>query len=77
MNITKIKHLLYNGEIAAVQVNQIIDLLEIKDLDKLSENEKVEFRDVINNMLLLAQDSNTGAYIVNPEKAERLLLALG
>lgn len=76
MNLTDIKHLLSSGEIAAGQINPLIDSLEIQDLDKLSGSEKEVFREVINKILLLAQDPSSGAYIDNPEKAESLLSAL-
>jgi len=76
MNLADIKHLLSSGEIAANKINPLIDSLAIQDLDKLSGSEKEVFREVINKILLLAQDPGSGAYIDNPEKAESLLSAL-
>ena len=76
MNLINIKNLLSSGEIAANQVNPIIDSLAAQDLDKLSGDERKALYEMINNILLLSQDPSTGAHIDNPKKAESLLSAL-
>lgn len=76
MNLINIKNLLSSEEIAANQVNPIIDSLAAQDLDKLSGDKRKALYEMINNILLLSQDPSTGAHIDNPKKAESLLSAL-
>ncbi|HGS4434492.1 TPA: hypothetical protein ACMDNU_003639 [Vibrio cholerae] len=51
--------------------------MEVQWLDQLTDLEKGALQDIINNMLILSQDTNSGAYVNNPDKAELLLEALG
>ena len=77
MKLSQIKDILASGEIAANQVTPIIEHMEVQWLDQLSDLEKGALQDLINNMLILSQDTNSGAYLNNPDKAELLLEALG
>lgn len=77
MKLSQIKSILASGEIAANQVNPIIEHMEVQWLGQLTDIEKGALRDLINNMFLLSQDKNSGAYVNNPNKAESLLEALG
>ncbi len=77
MKLSQIKDILAGGEIAANQVNLIIEHMEVQWLDQLTDLEKSALQDLINNMLILIQDTNSGAYVNNPDKAELLLEALG
>ncbi|MFC6635036.1 hypothetical protein [Microbulbifer taiwanensis] len=77
MNISKIKNLLASGNISANEVNPLIDSIEVQHFGQLSELEKNSLREIINTILLLSQDQNSGVYINNPDKAESLLEALG
>lgn len=77
MKLSQIKGILAGGEIAANQVNPIIEHMEVQWLDQLTDLEKGALQGFINNMLMLSQDTNSGAYLNNPDKAELLLEALG
>jgi hypothetical protein len=76
MNLTNIKTLLSNCDISADKVNPIIDSLSVQNLDELSELERTTLREMINNMLILVQDSSSGAHVNNPEKAKLLFNSL-
>ncbi|ELK3676718.1 hypothetical protein Q7140_001177 [Vibrio fluvialis] len=77
MELSQTKGLLSSGEIAANQVNPIIEHMRIQWIDQLTDLEKSALQCLINNMLMLSQDANSGAYLNNPDKAELLLEALG
>lgn len=77
MNLSTIKSLLASDNISANQVNPIIGAIEIQQIGKLTELEKGALRDIINSMLLLSQDKDSGACVNNPAKAELILEALG
>ncbi len=51
--------------------------MEIQWIDQLTDLEKGALQCHINNMLILSQDTNSGAYLTNPDEAELLLEALG
>ncbi|MBI9092266.1 MAG: hypothetical protein JEZ12_23885 [Desulfobacterium sp.] len=73
MNIDEIKTLLSNGDVPSEKVNPIINSLSEEDLSSLSEQEKKCLYEILNKMLLLMQDLNSGAHLDNPQKAEILL----
>ncbi|AWB72260.1 hypothetical protein D0810_18990 [Vibrio cholerae] len=77
MELSQIKAILSGDEIAANQVNPLIEYMEVQWLDQLTDLEKGALQDLINNMLMLSQDTHSGAYLNNPAKAELLLEALG
>jgi len=77
MKLSQIKDILASGEIADNQVNPIIEHMEVQWLDQLTDLEKGALQDVINNMLILSQDTTIDAYVNNPDKAHLLLEALG
>ena len=77
MKLSQIKYILAGGEIADNQVNPIIEHMEVQWLDQLTDLEKGALQDVINNMLILSQDTTIDAYVNNPDKAQLLLEALG
>lgn len=77
MKLSQIRDILASGEIADNQVNPIIEHMEVQWLDQLTDLEKGALQDVINNMLILSQDTTIDAYVNNPDKAQLLLEALG
>ncbi|HDZ9207669.1 MULTISPECIES: hypothetical protein [Vibrio] len=77
MELSQIKGILSGGEIAANQVNPIIEHMKIQWIDQLTDLEKGALQGFISNMLMWSQDTNSGAYLNNPDKAEVLLEALG
>ena len=76
MNISEIKSLLAASDIPAAKINQMIKMLKEEDLDRLSQSERDVLCEVISRMLLLIQDSSSGAHLDDPEKAESLLSAI-
>lgn len=76
MNIAEIKTILLSGNIPAHTVNPIINILKTEDLNTFSQSEKNALRELILNMLILVQDSSSGAHLENLSKAEALLSAI-
>jgi hypothetical protein len=76
MNLNTIKNILSSGQIAADQVNPIINTITVEGLASLNELEKEALIELVNKMLFLIQDSASGAYLENPEKAELLAQAM-
>ncbi|WP_264905636.1 hypothetical protein [Vibrio sp. STUT-A11] len=76
MNLSQIKTLLSKGEIKSNEVNPIIDSLAVSDLDKLSDGELITLKELLNSMLLLINDPNSGAYLNNQKKAELLFSSI-
>ncbi len=76
MNFNTIKNILSSGQIASDQVNPIINTIKVEDLASLTEIEKEALTELVNKMLFLIQDSASGAYLENPEKAELIAQAM-
>ncbi|EKK7179021.1 hypothetical protein R7Q48_10405 [Vibrio sp. 378] len=76
MNLSQIKTLLSKGEIKSHEVNPIIDSLTVADLGKLSDWELITLKELLNNILLLVNDPNSGAYLNSQEKAELLFSSI-
>jgi hypothetical protein len=76
MNLNTIKNILSSGQIASDKVNPIINTMKVEDLASLNEIEKEALTALVNKMLFLIQDSASGAYLENPEKAELLAQAM-
>ncbi|RCR57310.1 hypothetical protein DTW68_26920 [Vibrio harveyi] len=76
MNLSQIKTLLSKGEIKSNEVNPIIDSIAVPDLDKLSDGELITLKELLNSMLLLINDPNSGAYLNNQKKAELLFSSI-
>ncbi|WP_382415045.1 hypothetical protein [Gilvimarinus japonicus] len=76
MNLNTIKNILSSGQIASDKVNPIINTITVEDLDSLNEIEKEALTELVNKMLSLIQDSASGAYLEDPEKAELLAQAM-
>lgn len=76
MNLNTMKNILSSGQIASDKVNPIINTMKVEDLASLNEIEKEALTALVNKMLLLIQDSASGAYLENPEKAELLAQAM-
>ncbi|MBE3749055.1 hypothetical protein HJ204_24380, partial [Vibrio parahaemolyticus] len=73
MNLSQIKTLLSKGEIKSNEVNPIIDSLAVSDLDKLSDGELITLKELLNSMLLLINDPNSGAYLNNQKKSRTVV----
>jgi hypothetical protein len=76
MNLNTIKNILSSGQIESDEVNPIINTIKVEDLASLNEIEKEALDALVNKFLLLIQDSASGAYLENPEKAELLAQAM-
>jgi len=76
MNLNTIKNILSSGQIESDKVNPIINTIKVEDLASLNEIEKEALDALVNKFLFLIQDSASGAYLENPEKAELLAQAM-
>lgn len=76
MNISEIKTILTSVNIPAHLMNPIINTVRVEDLNAFSQSEKNALQELILNMLILAQDPSSGAYLDDPSKAEALLSAI-
>ncbi|EOD4153139.1 hypothetical protein ACJQ3B_003769 [Vibrio cholerae] len=76
MNLSQIKTLLSKGEIKSSEVNPIVDSLTVADLNELSDLELITLKELLNSMLLLISDPNSGAYLNNQEKAKLLFSSI-
>lgn len=72
MNLSQIKTFLSKGDIKFDEVNPIVDSLSLADFDKLSDWERTTLKELLNQILQLINDPNSGAYLNNQEKAELL-----
>jgi hypothetical protein len=71
--MSRLIDLLSNNTISAGSVNELFDLAFDSDLSVLSTEQLRGLEQVISNMLVMSQDSTSGAIIYNPLKASRLL----